>query len=123
MKNNIQENSFSSVLLFFVNKFYLWILTVCLVLWKCQYQFSEGNISEDQQCNFKIFQEADSLLLILFTLGLIDWLFGFYSISTLVGYLMPNIFYTNNQFNFKQFSLAWVRSLIVKNISISSYSV
>ena len=27
------------------------------------------------------------------------------------------------QFYFKQFSLAWVHSLIVKNISISSYSV
>ena len=32
-------------------------------------------------------------------------------------------FYTNNQFYFKQLSLAWVQSLIVKNISISSYSV
>ena len=32
-------------------------------------------------------------------------------------------FYTNNQFYFKQSSLAWVHSLIVKNISISSYSV
>ena len=32
-------------------------------------------------------------------------------------------FYTNNQFYFKKFSLAWVHSLIVKNISISSYSV
>ena len=34
-----------------------------------------------------------------------------------------SIFYTNNQFFLKQFSLAWVHSLIVKNISISSYSV
>ena len=32
-------------------------------------------------------------------------LFGFYGISTFVGYLMPNPFYTNNQFYFKQFSL------------------
>ena len=52
-----------------------------------------------------------------------SWLFGFYGISTFVGYLTPNPFYTNNVFYFKQFSLAWVRSLIVKNISISSYSV
>ena len=51
------------------------------------------------------------------------WLFGFYGISNFVVYLMPNLFYTNNQFYFKQFSLAWVHSLIVKNISISNYSV
>ena len=51
------------------------------------------------------------------------WLFGFYDIPTFVGYLMPNPFYTNNQFYFKQFRLAWVHSLIVKNISISSYSI
>ena len=51
----------------------------------------------------------------------VGWLFGFYGISTFVGYLMS--FYTNNQFYFKQFSLAWVHSLIIKNISISSYSV
>ena len=30
----------------------------------------------------------------------------FYGISTIVGYLMPNLFYTNKQFYFKQFSLA-----------------
>ena len=34
------------------------------------------------------------------------WLFGFHGISTFVGYLMSNDFYTNNQFCFKQFSLA-----------------
>ena len=51
------------------------------------------------------------------------FLFGFYGISTFVGYLMPNLFYTNKQFYFKHFSLAKVYSLIVKNISISSYSV
>ena len=45
------------------------------------------------------------------------WMVGFYGISTFVGYL------TNNQFYFNQFSLAWVHSLIGKNISISSYSV
>ena len=32
-------------------------------------------------------------------------------------------FYVNNQFYFKQFDLAWVHNLIVKNISISNYSV
>ena len=37
-------------------------------------------------------------------------LFGFYGISTFVGYLMPNPFYTNKSY-FKQFSLAWVHSL------------
>ena len=52
----------------------------------------------------------------------LQWLVGFYGISTFVGYLMPNSF-DANKFNFKQFSLAWVYSLIVKNISISSYSV
>ena len=41
---------------------------------------------------------------------------GFYGISTFVGYLTPNPFYVNNQFYFKQFCLAWVHSLIVKNI-------
>ena len=44
-------------------------------------------------------------------------LFGFYDISTFIGNLMPDPFYTNKQFYLKQFSL------IVKNISISSYSV
>ena len=42
------------------------------------------------------------------------WLFGFYDISIFVGYLMPNSFYANSQFYFKQFSLAWVHGLIVK---------
>ena len=32
-------------------------------------------------------------------------LFGFYGISTFVGYLMPNPFSYNKQFYFKQFSL------------------
>ena len=45
---------------------------------------------------------------------LVRWLFGFHGISTFEGYLMPNLFYTNNQFYFKQFSLASVHSLIVK---------
>ena len=54
---------------------------------------------------------------------LVGKLFGFNGISTSVNYLMPNPFHTNNQFYFKEFSLAWVHSLIVKNISISIYSV
>ena len=50
--------------------------------------------------------------------SLVVW---FYGMSTCVGYLIH--FYANSQFYFKQLSLAWVHSLIVKNISISSYSV
>ena len=50
---------------------------------------------------------------ILFYL-LIDWLFGFYGISSFVGYLMPNPFLYKKQFYFKQFCLAYVLSLIVK---------
>ena len=34
--------------------------------------------------------------------------------ATFVGYLMLNPLYTNKQFCSKQFSLAWVHSLIVK---------
>ena len=52
---------------------------------------------------------------------LVGWL-GFYAISTIVGYSTPNPFLCK-QFYFKYFSWAWVNSLIVKNISISSYSV
>ena len=39
---------------------------------------------------------------------LVGWLVGwvFYGMSTFVGYLMANPFYTNNQFLFKQFSFA-----------------
>ena len=44
-------------------------------------------------------------------------------ISTFEGYFTPNPCYANNHFYFKQFSLAWIHSLIVKNIYISSYSV
>ena len=43
--------------------------------------------------------------------------FWVYGISTFVGYLMPNPFF------FKQLSLPQVNGLIVKNISIWSYSV
>ena len=45
------------------------------------------------------------------------WFVGFYGISTFVGYLAPNPFLC------KQFSLAWVHSLIVKNSSISNKAV
>ena len=66
---------------------------------------------------------------------------GFYGISTFVGYLMPNPFYVNNLFYLKQVKQLYVTilfqkiqlsistqfkckyGLIVKNISISSYSV
>ena len=54
---------------------------------------------------------------------MVGWFGLVYGISTFVCYLMPSLFYTNNQFYFRQFSLAWVHSLIVKNISISSYSI
>ena len=43
-----------------------------------------------------------------------SWLVGFYGISTFVGYLMPNQFYTIQFTKSTQF---------VKNISVSSYSV
>ena len=36
---------------------------------------------------------------------------------------MPNRFYANNQFYFKEFRLAWVHSVIAKDNSILSYSV
>ena len=36
---------------------------------------------------------------------MVGWLFGFNGISTFVGYSMPNTFYMNYQFFFKQFSL------------------
>ena len=55
---------------------------------------------------------------------MIGWLFlfwGGHGISTFTSYLMPNPFYTNNQFISK--SLPWVHSLIVKNISILRYLV
>ena len=49
-------------------------------------------------------------------------LFVFYGISTFVDYYMPNPFLYDYTSYFKQFSLA-LSTLIVKNISISSYSV
>ena len=47
---------------------------------------------------------------------LLGWLFGFYGISTFVGYLTPNPFLYKDQFYFKQFSLAWINSSIVEKI-------
>ena len=44
----------------------------------------------------------------------IGWLFGFYGISTLVGYLMLNLFYMNNQFYFKLFGL--VKQFLIQTI-------
>ena len=49
---------------------------------------------------------------------LVGWLVGFYGISIFVGYLMPNPFYVNSQLYLKQFSLAWVHSLIIKTVLI-----
>ena len=37
---------------------------------------------------------------------LFSWLVGFYGMSTIVGYLIPNPFSTYEQSYFKQFSLA-----------------
>ena len=53
-----------------------------------------------------------------------DWfgLLGFMAYQPLLVIQHQIPFYANNQFHFKQFSLAWVPSLIVKNISISNYS-
>ena len=50
----------------------------------------------------------------------VHWLVGFYGRSTVEGYLTPNLSLCKLSV---LFSLAWVHSLIVKNISISSYSV
>ena len=56
----------------------------------------------------------------------VGWLVGFYGISTFAGYLMPNPFqivlFQTIQFSISmQFKCKY--GLIVKNISISSYSV
>ena len=48
---------------------------------------------------------------------LVGWLVGrIYSISSIIGYLMPNPFYTYKQFYFKQISLAYVRSFNNKTL-------
>ena len=49
------------------------------------------------------------------------WVFMAYNLLEVI--YRQIYFYVNNQFYFKQFSLTLVHSLIVKNISISSYSV
>ena len=55
---------------------------------------------------------------------LVGWLVGLiYGLSTFVGYLTQIHFYVNDQFYFKQFTLAWVHISIVKSISISNNSV
>ena len=48
------------------------------------------------------------------------WLVGFHGISTFVGYLTPNLFFIQIVSSMSNYS---VHSLIVKNISISNYSV
>ena len=55
-------------------------------------------------------------------------LVSFYGISTIVGYLMPNPFYTYKHFYFKQFCLALEQFFVftqrnVKNSSISNNSI
>ena len=52
--------------------------------------------------------------MILFKLERGYCLFGFYGVSTVVSYLMPNLFSYTKQFYFKQFNLALVHNLIVK---------
>ena len=54
-------------------------------------------------------------------LWLVGWVLWHINLCRLFN--AKSIFYVNNQFYFKQFSLAWVHSLIVKNISIANYSV
>ena len=60
-------------------------------------------------------------------LKMVGWWFEFNGISTLVGYLMPNHFMQIVQFQTIQFSISTQfkckYSLIMKNTSISSYSV
>ena len=51
---------------------------------------------------------------------LVGWVLWHVNLSRLLN--AKSIFALNNQFDFKQFSLAWVPRLNVKNVSISSYS-
>ena len=50
-------------------------------------------------------------------LKLVGLLVGFYGISTFVRYLMLNTLLFKYSVFFKQFNLAWVHNLIIKNIS------
>ena len=59
-----------------------------------------------------------SVCIYIYTCFSFIWFVGFYDISTFVGYLPTNPFYVNNRFYLKQFSLARVQGIIVKNISI-----
>ena len=54
---------------------------------------------------------------------MVGWLSGFYGKSAFLGYLTPNPFYTNIQFYLKQFSLAWVHSLIAKTFLFQSIQI
>ena len=53
----------------------------------------------------------------------VGWLVFLWHINICRLFNTKSIFYINNQFYLKQLSLAWVRSLMVKNITISNYSV
>ena len=53
----------------------------------------------------------------------IDWAVGFYGISTIVGKLIPNPFYTYKQVYLKQFSFAYVRNLIIKSVFFTQFSL
>ena len=50
-------------------------------------------------------------------------LLGFYNISTFVGYFMPNPLLNKLTVLFQTIQFSVIHSLIVKNISFSSYSV
>ena len=56
--------------------------------------------------NSNLFSHLGCMYLNISGASLFGWLVWFYGISTIVGYLMQNTFYTYTQFYFKQFSLA-----------------
>ena len=77
----------------------------------CDYFSFPGEIQVDQSKN--VGEEKldagrneykNNLSLCIDKTRLVGWIW-FYGISTIVGYLMPNPFYTYKQFYFKQFSL------------------
>ena len=57
-----------------------------------------------------------------FYIYLFGWL-GFMAYQTFVGYLMPNPLLCKRSVLFQTIQSEWVHNLIVKNISISNYSV